>query len=68
MHSFSVLRKKISCFSEIWNLSPRLQDDTSKNTVIFVVTDGILGKPFQNSGILLYVKESLYLPTVTVTV
>lgn len=68
VNSFSVLRKTISRFSEIWNLSPRLHDVTSKNTIIFVVTDGVLGKPFQNSGILLYVMGSMYLPTATVIV
>ena len=65
---FSVVLKTISRFSEIWNLSPRLHDVASKNTIMFVVTDGVLWKPFNNSGILLYVMESLYLPTATVTV
>jgi len=65
---FSVVLKTISRFSEIWNLSPRLHDVASKNTIMFVVTDGVLWKLFHNSGILLYVVESLYLPTATVTV
>lgn len=68
MYSISVLRKKISSFSEIWNLSIRRHDVVSNNTVGFVVTVGILGKPTQNSDIFLYVKEAMFLPTSTVTV
>jgi hypothetical protein len=43
MCSFFILRKKISGFSEIWNLSTRRHEVASKNRVVFVVTVGILG-------------------------
>lgn len=68
MYIFYILRKKISRFPEIWKLCTLLRDVASKYTVIFIVTVGTVGKPFQKSDILQYVKEALYPPTATVTI